>query len=407
MKTVPIKDIKPNPFRHMERYPIQQDKVEALRESIRATGFWGNVVARIQDGEVQLAYGHHRLAALKEEYGDDHEVELIVRHLDDESMLKMMGRENMAEWASGASIEHETVRAVVLAYAEGKVPLPPPNPKTSKNQLRYAPSFMMGDAPSASPPHPYTDLQVAQFLGWVSPSGKPQDKVRYALSALELIEQSLLTEDDFKDLTTSQAKSVVIESNRVRQDRELVASIHEKNAKEAKREAEKTQDPSEKKQHEKRATAAEGSANKFRQNGKEVAGKVARKLGEKFKAGEISTKQARDVADELSDFRIPKRPPEIHQFADRLATNIGNILDADRDKQRVGKLDMIIEHKDGLLPAARNDLARTLSNLAAKIEHYAKQLRVDLDEPEPAVKKPQRSLKSRPLQIVEVKGSGE
>src|SRR6266853_986608 len=116
-----IKDIKPNPFRHISRYPIRREKVAALRESLRKTGFWDNVVARANNGKVEIAYGHHRLVALKEEFGANHKVNLIIRDLDDEHMIQIMARENMEEWGTSASVEQETIRAVVEAYAEGLI----------------------------------------------------------------------------------------------------------------------------------------------------------------------------------------------------------------------------------------------------------------------------------------------
>ena len=88
-----IKEIKPNPFRDASRYPINKEKVAALRRSIQTTGFWDNIVARQQvDGKAEIAYGHHRLQALREEFSPDHEVDLIIQDLDDEAMLKMMPR---------------------------------------------------------------------------------------------------------------------------------------------------------------------------------------------------------------------------------------------------------------------------------------------------------------------------
>src|SRR5215469_5150343 len=110
-----LKDIQANPFRRIERYPLRRDKILALRESLRATGFWGNVVARLSQGKPQIAYGHHRLQALREEYEKEpnREIELIIHDLDDEAMIKVMARENMEEWGTSAAVEQETVRATV------------------------------------------------------------------------------------------------------------------------------------------------------------------------------------------------------------------------------------------------------------------------------------------------------
>ena len=63
-----LKDVRPNPFRRSEKYPILKEKVEELVESIQTTGFWENIVGREVDGKLQVAYGHHRLEALKKVY---------------------------------------------------------------------------------------------------------------------------------------------------------------------------------------------------------------------------------------------------------------------------------------------------------------------------------------------------
>ncbi len=96
-----IKDIKANPFRHINRYPIHREKVVALRESLRKTGFWDNVVARARDGKAEIAYGHHRLAALKEEFGPNHKVDLIIRKLSYETMIQIWRGKT---WKSGRQV---------------------------------------------------------------------------------------------------------------------------------------------------------------------------------------------------------------------------------------------------------------------------------------------------------------
>ena len=38
--TFKLKDVRANPFRNIEHYPIHPEKIEALRASINSTGFW-------------------------------------------------------------------------------------------------------------------------------------------------------------------------------------------------------------------------------------------------------------------------------------------------------------------------------------------------------------------------------
>jgi len=98
---IAVKDLLPNPFRHLERYPINKSKVQQLKASIKQTSFWDNIVVRKSPngaGGYELAYGHHRHLALKEL--DYREIDVPVRDLDDNTMAKMMAAENMEEWGS-------------------------------------------------------------------------------------------------------------------------------------------------------------------------------------------------------------------------------------------------------------------------------------------------------------------
>jgi hypothetical protein len=205
--------VDPNPFRRMDRYPIQRDKVDALKRSIEATTFWDNIVARPHPADlrrVQVAYGHHRLVALREIYSSNHKNNLIVRELDDASMLRIMAQENMAEWDTNALIDQETVQAVVDAVAKGAIELSAVPSRTNESVVRHAPSFVCGPPDDRSHgfdhPHPYTSGTVAEFLGW------PKSKVKLTLSALELIEKDVLSTEDFATLSPRKARDLIREA---------------------------------------------------------------------------------------------------------------------------------------------------------------------------------------------------
>jgi ParB-like chromosome segregation protein Spo0J len=69
-QTVKIADIQSNPFRTDEAYRYNQEKIEALKESFTNTSYWENLLARkTKTGAIQLAYGHHRLEALRQLVG--------------------------------------------------------------------------------------------------------------------------------------------------------------------------------------------------------------------------------------------------------------------------------------------------------------------------------------------------
>ena len=119
---VKLKDILPNPHRRIDTYPIRGDKLEALKASIGSTGWWKNVVVRkspTKTGKYELAYGHHRLAALRDLYKPGDSFEFVVEQLSDDEMLKMMASENQEEWGARFWVTLETVRALFDAKANG------------------------------------------------------------------------------------------------------------------------------------------------------------------------------------------------------------------------------------------------------------------------------------------------
>jgi len=196
-----LKDIQPNPFRNLDSYPIRKDKLETLRESLQSTGYWDNVVARMgDDGFPQIAYGHHRLAALREEYPPDHEVNLIIKDLSNDQMLRIMARENMDEWGSNAQIEMETVRATLDAYAAGQIEgMPEITKGTPPANIYYINN------------KPYNGATLARYLGWQMPSKPDQpnkSKMQVVLGALRLIDEGYAQTRDYEGLSTRVIQTV-------------------------------------------------------------------------------------------------------------------------------------------------------------------------------------------------------
>ena len=172
-----LADIRPNRFRNIDRYPINREKVEKLKDSIGRTDFWDNLVARIgADGQPEIGYGHHRMVALREMFPPDHEISLIVRDLDDAAMLHVMADENMQEWASSGAVIVETVRAV-------------------RDYLRpSAPARMVNGQAT-----PNGAVEVTAFLGW------PRGRVEDALAIIYAEEEGTLEPEDTADLGIEQA----------------------------------------------------------------------------------------------------------------------------------------------------------------------------------------------------------
>jgi len=108
-----VKNLLPNPHRRIQEYEIQADRVQMLMNSINETFFWDNLIARPapnNSGKYEIAYGHHRLDALQKLKIT--EIDIHIKDLDDNTMLKIMADENAEEYSMSPSVLNETVLSV-------------------------------------------------------------------------------------------------------------------------------------------------------------------------------------------------------------------------------------------------------------------------------------------------------
>lgn len=108
---VKLRDIQSNPYRDLTIYPILEDKVARLIESIKKTGVWENVIGRRKGKKVEIAYGHHRLEATLRLFERDDTIPIIIKDLSDDDMLDMMIRENTEEYNCPIAAIDDSVKA--------------------------------------------------------------------------------------------------------------------------------------------------------------------------------------------------------------------------------------------------------------------------------------------------------
>lgn len=91
---IKVKDIMPNPFRKIESYPINEEVVVFLMQSIEDLEFWSITGRKHPElkGKYQQAFGHHRIEAARRLKLK--EIEFQVINFDDAGMIKAMANEN-------------------------------------------------------------------------------------------------------------------------------------------------------------------------------------------------------------------------------------------------------------------------------------------------------------------------
>lgn len=361
LKTVPIQALKPNPFRRLDEYPILREKVDPLKESIQATGFWGTIVARPHGDHFEIAFGHHRRIALQEVYPADHKVEIIVRDLTNEQMLKMMARENMEEWGTSAWVELETIRATIEAYGNGEIGLPPVPAKTPKDSIRHV--------PKSSLEHPFTKATVASFLGWTTQGShgttQPNFACETAFRALDMIDAGFLREADLKGLSRSQMHNLVQGQWTIYQAELQVAEQNRKEAETAKQKAAMTAAPAEKQRYEKQAAIHREQAEQHAVAAKQKAKDFGQKAVGMMREGHGVRDVNRLASEVKATVEKPAKVHKIDDLAERVAMKVANILRGDDDLS--GDIAFLKQNKRDLSPAGASLLCQELEALAERL----------------------------------------
>lgn len=201
VQSVPLSDVRPNPYRRIERYSIDEEKVEALMQSYENSGFWdGSIQGRpstLEPGKVEIAFGHHRVEAARRKSLPA--IGIVVSERSNTDMLRMMADENRSEFKHDARVGVETIAAVVEAYGRGEVELE----AVAADGPRAGNVILPGGKI-------YNLATVARFLGWVKPSdGQATNACRQAFDAYQ---SRATTERALLSLTPGEASSIAVES---------------------------------------------------------------------------------------------------------------------------------------------------------------------------------------------------
>jgi len=89
---VKLGDLRANPFKKkIAGGRLDPEKIKILEQSIREFGFWDCLVGRMmEDGKIEIAFGHHRLAAAINVLGKDYETYVGISPCTDDEMIRTM-----------------------------------------------------------------------------------------------------------------------------------------------------------------------------------------------------------------------------------------------------------------------------------------------------------------------------
>lgn len=406
----PLSKVVNSPFRNFTINPLSEDRVAALIESITTTGFWKNIVGRIDaKGKFEIIFGHHRVEALRRKNSSTTEFDFTVIKATDAEVLQRMSRDHDDRYNHDLTGVIELVKATVSALADGKISLTIPK-DTNDQHIRVAPSFVPGRSVDSTEGR-YTILSIAAFLGLTDKKGTtPQDKVRAAFKVLELCERKIW---DDKTIRTFRRPDGTIPTEAVLNNA-------------------RTREVQEALKKERRANAAQEAADKDALVQKELAEKKERLKKEKEAAldkqkeaekrekkatTEIQEKKAADAAEEArikaaeAQHRIDQLNARIQYKKDQKERQ--QQADKDREKQRaeneraawvcddIGKIDRIYQENTVCFGLCRSDVVnysrkahnkyhsttdKEMKDIIAALRDLSGRVKLDADRLESALK---------------------
>lgn len=323
--TVRVSSIDPNPMRKLKRYPYDQNKIDALRQSIRGVGLWEGVIGRKAGSRYEQAFGHHRVQAARLELGENAKIALILRDLSDKEMLQFMGRENLEDYNANFLVMLETWEAALGFYG----------PEKAQNMEA---------------------IEVAMLLGWTRPSTHGNGKPRIAhvasacSAAARLIRGGYIGRDDLRDLTVHAAEQLC---NRMVSQQEMIDRM-----------ARRTERPAKEAEQAKKAVGRAGKdvARDVRQ------GRVAdRDIGGRVDVGTLRESRQAD-----------KPSPLFKAFARNLLASLDRMLDTDITGEKLREVKealKLIETDEDLT------VVSDLSYVCGKIEKRAAKWKLTFENP--------------------------
>jgi len=108
-----LSELKPNPFKkQISKGELNKEQVNKIKANIKELGFFGSLPVFKKDDKYYLIAGHHRTQALKEVYGKDWEVEVVISDYNEDQVFRGMVIENITQRTNDFMELNENIVAI-------------------------------------------------------------------------------------------------------------------------------------------------------------------------------------------------------------------------------------------------------------------------------------------------------
>lgn len=139
---IKISELKPNPFKkQIAKGKLDEDQVKRIMSNMKELGLMGALPVFKKGNNYHLINGHHRIEALKREFGKDYQVEVVVHNYSEEQVLRGMVIENLTQRANDFKEEVENI-VTIKNYLKKHVAVQPLNTQNPRPQNQPQPDSL-------------------------------------------------------------------------------------------------------------------------------------------------------------------------------------------------------------------------------------------------------------------------
>lgn len=177
-----LNQINPNPFKkEINKGHLDKEQVQRIKSNIKELGLMGSIPVVKIEGKYHCVSHHHRVQALKEVYGNNFEVEVVLHNYSDDQLLRGMVIENLTQRAGDFKEEVENL-VVIRNYLKKT---------TRSNSEQVVRKQGGGTQPEAG--------SIRHIADWLNKTGEVMSigKISTWLSMHDKLDKSILEDVEF------------------------------------------------------------------------------------------------------------------------------------------------------------------------------------------------------------------